>query len=221
MDAMADGILLLIAIANLLALFYLLFLHLPWVLVQILKKARRKEPLEDDALALVAFILAVGGTGWIERTGWPDWVVYYVPVGITLLVFDWVIGTALFAWTKTLRKLESLRDTPDGLDYTLSLVRWGGPIRRLVRGKKAKAVFGFVPRYEMAVFRGRDVSNLYCVFHFADKATAEKMYHKIAQAIMEDGLRGEPLAGVMRNANQTKVDGRWAANWEPMVGKIM
>jgi hypothetical protein len=118
-----------------------------------------------------------------------------------------------------MRKLESLRDTPDGLDYTLSLVRWGGPIRRWVEGQKAKAVFGFVPRYEMGVLRRVDVSNPYCVFHFADKATAEKMYHKIAQAIMEGGLRGEPLARVMRSADQTKVDGRWAASWEPMVEK--
>ncbi len=89
----------LIVIANLLALFYLL-LYLSMVLFRILQKARRGEPLRADAVALVALILAFGSTGWIERMGWPAWVVYYVPVGIILLAFNWVIGTALFMWAR-------------------------------------------------------------------------------------------------------------------------
>jgi len=87
-------------IANLLALFYLLLLHLPMVLLHIIQKARSGEPLQADAVALVALILAFGGTAWIERMGWPAWVVYYIPVGIILLAFDWVIGTALFIWAR-------------------------------------------------------------------------------------------------------------------------
>jgi len=90
----------LMVIANLLALFYLLLLHLPMVLLHIIQKARSGEPLQADALALVALILAFGGTAWIERMGWPAWVVYYIPVGIILLAFDWVIGTALFIWAR-------------------------------------------------------------------------------------------------------------------------
>jgi len=90
----------LLVIANLLALFYLLLLHLPMVLIRIIQKARRGEPLQADAVALVALILAFAGTAWIERSGWPAWVVYYVPVGIILLAFDWVVGTALFMWAR-------------------------------------------------------------------------------------------------------------------------
>jgi hypothetical protein len=95
-----DALMALIVIANLLALFYLLLLHLPMVLFRIIQKARRGEPLQADAVALVSLILAFGVTGWIERRGWPTWVVYYVPFGIILLVFDWVIGTALFMWAR-------------------------------------------------------------------------------------------------------------------------
>lgn len=86
-------------IINSLVFFYVL-LHLSMMLFHIIRKARSGEPLQADAVALVALILAFGVTGWIERAGWPAWVVYYVPFGIILLVFDWVIGTALFMWAK-------------------------------------------------------------------------------------------------------------------------
>lgn len=102
----------LISIANLLALFYLLLLHLPMVLFRTIQKARRGEPLQAEAVALVALIFAFAGTGFIERSGWPAWMVYYVPFGIILLVFDWVIGTALFMWAKV-RPQELEQPTPD------------------------------------------------------------------------------------------------------------
>ena len=116
-----------------------------------------------------------------------------------------------------MRKLEALRNTPDGCDYTLSLVPWG-LMRRWTQGREAKTVFGFVPRYELGILHGVDVFNPYCVFHFADKATAKEMYHKIAQAIIQDGLHGKPLASVVRYADPKKVDARWVPSWEPMVG---
>lgn len=103
-----------------------------------------------------------------------------------------------------MKKLEALRNTPDGRDYTLSLVPWG-LLRRLAEGSKTKAIIGFVPRYELAILRGTDAFNPYSVFHFANKSTAEEMYHKIAQAIMQDGLNGNSLASVIRDADSSKV----------------
>lgn len=114
-----------------------------------------------------------------------------------------------------MRKLEALRNTPDDLDDTLSLVPQG-LIWRWTHGQEAKAVFGFVPRYELGILRGRDVFDPYCVFHFADKATAKEMYHKIAQAIIQGGLYGKPLAKVVQDADPKKVDARWAPSWQPM-----
>jgi hypothetical protein len=113
-----------------------------------------------------------------------------------------------------LRKLEGLRNTPDGCDYALSLIPWG-LYRRFVRGKEAKAAMGFVPRYELAVMRG---INIYpeCVFHFADRKIAEDMYHKIAQTIIQDGLYGQPLANIMCNADPRHFSARWAGTWRPM-----
>jgi hypothetical protein len=88
-----------------------------------------------------------------------------------------------------MRKLESLRNTPDGRDYTLSLVPWSW-MRRLTQGRKAKAVFGFIPHYELGILPGLNVFDPYCVFHFADRATAKEMYNKIAQAIYLACSRG-------------------------------
>jgi hypothetical protein len=116
-----------------------------------------------------------------------------------------------------MRRLEAVRNTPDGRDYTLSLVPWG-LVRRLAQGREAKAVFGFVPHYELGIVPGRDFFNPYCVFHFADKATAEGMYHAIAQAIIQDGLHGKPLASIVHRADPKKVDARWAPSWQPMAG---
>lgn len=113
------------------------------------------------------------------------------------------------------RKLEALRNTPDSRDYTLSLVPWG-LMRRFAQGKGAKAVFGFVPRYELGILRGADVLSPYCVFHFADKLTANEMYHKIAQAILQDGLHGKALADAVRRCDPKKIDARWAPSWRPI-----
>lgn len=110
-----------------------------------------------------------------------------------------------------------LRQCQDWRDYTLSLVPWG-LMRRWTQGREAKAVFGFVPHYELGILPGLDVFNPYCVFHFADKATAEEMYHKIVQAIIQDGLHGKPLANIVRDADSRKVDARWAPSWQPMAG---
>jgi hypothetical protein len=102
------------------------------------------------------------------------------------------------------RKLEALRNTPDGRDYTLSLVPWG-LLRRWSEGSQAKIVFGFVPRYELAILSGTNVFAPCRIFRFVDKATAQEMYHKIAQAIMRDGLNGTALASVMGDADSEKV----------------
>lgn len=116
-----------------------------------------------------------------------------------------------------MRKLEALRNTPDGRDYTLSLVPWS-LMRRLTQGREAKAVFGSVPHYELGILPGFNVFDPYCVFHFADKDTTREMYHKIAQAISQDGLHGRPLASIVRDADPRKVDARWAPGWQPMAG---
>jgi hypothetical protein len=60
--------------------------------------------------------------------------------------------------------------------------------------------------------------NPFCVFHFADRNTAEYIYHKIAQAIIQDGICGKPLGKLMRAANPTKVSARvrYRRDWEPM-----
>jgi hypothetical protein len=89
-------------------------------------------------------------------------------------------------------------------------------MRRWSHGQEAKAVFGFVPHYELAILRGFDILNPYCVFHFADNATAKEMYHKIAQAIIQGGLHGRHLASVVCDADPKKVDARWAPSWQPM-----
>src|SRR5215469_1501720 len=122
-----------------------------------------------------------------------------------------------------MRKLAALRNMPDGCDYTLSLVPWGGLMRRWAEGREAKTLFGFVPRYELGILPGidafnPDVLNPCCIFHFAGRATAEEMFHKIAQAIIQDGLHGKPMASIVRDADPTKVDARWAPSLQPMAG---
>ncbi len=108
-----------------------------------------------------------------------------------------------------MRKLGTIQDSPDGRDYTISLVPWG-LLKRWAKGREAKPVFGFVPRYEMGIMRRRDFLHPFCVFHFADKATAQQMYDKIAHALIHDGLHGMLLARVVRNADPKKVSSRWA-----------
>jgi hypothetical protein len=105
-----------------------------------------------------------------------------------------------------MRKLEALRNTPDNRDYTLSLVPWG-LMRRLACGQKAKAVFGFVPRHELAVFHKANFVRPCAIFHFANKAIADEMYHKIAQAILRGGIYA-PF-NLAQNADPKKVRAEW------------
>jgi hypothetical protein len=116
-----------------------------------------------------------------------------------------------------MRKLGAIRNTPAGLDYTLSLAPWG-LMMRWAKRREAKAVFAFVPRYELGILQGVDVFKPYCVFHFADRARAEEMYHKIAQAIIQGGLHGKPLVSIVRDADPMRVDARSAPSWQPMAG---
>jgi hypothetical protein len=118
------------------------------------------------------------------------------------------------------RKLEALRDTPDGRDYMLSLAPWSF-MRRLGQGRQAKAFFRFAPRYELAVLRGigsADLVNPCCVFRFADKTTAQKMYHEIAQAILQDGLSGG--VRIALNAAPRTVDVQWDEDWREETDRL-
>jgi hypothetical protein len=76
-------------------------------------------------------------------------------------------------------------------------------MRRLAQGRQAKAFFGFVPRYELAILP-QGTGSFYPSFlaHFADKATAEVMYHRIAQAIIQGGVYGEALRSILREGNR-------------------
>jgi hypothetical protein len=81
-------------------------------------------------------------------------------------------------------RLQAIRDTPDG-DFTLSEVSYG-LIRGLMYAREAKEVFGFKPKYELVVTRGRDVTNPICVFHYRNK----RAFDLIAGAIIADGIYG-------------------------------
>lgn len=202
----------LIVIANVLALLYLLC-SISMAMLGIIQKARRREPLQDDALALVAFALAVAGTGLIERTGWPGFVVYYVPFGIILLVFDLVIGTALFAWLMPNPVANALRASSSGtgarmrrlerveidgeIEAFMSLVPWG-LLRRWLSARKARRTgikMMFVPKYELAVFRDQPhlVMGQALLFRFRNKTRALEGYHKVTKALREDGYWGDPV----------------------------
>src|SRR5262245_9035047 len=57
----------------------------------------------------------------------------------------------------------------------------------------------FIPRYQLAIARDQAIPfKPYCVFHFADETTARYMYDKIAQAIIQDGILGKPLAKLIK-----------------------
>lgn len=78
-----------IAILSLIALGYLLFLHLPMVLVRfVFGKAKH-----EDGMALAALVLALFGAFSLS---------YWLPqlrpwMGLMALVFDYVAGTVFFA----------------------------------------------------------------------------------------------------------------------------
>jgi len=77
--------------------------------------------------------------------------------------------------------------------YILSIVKWGFLRRRAGRGTSLQQ-YGFVPRYEMAVYKASDnlrpasLNEPVLVLHFKDKIRMEEVRHMIAHAIREGGL---------------------------------
>jgi hypothetical protein len=107
-------------------------------------------------------------------------------------------------------RLQAIRGTPDG-DLALSDVSWGR-IRRLVFRRKAKEVFGFVPKYELIVMHRIDVMNPICTFHYRDK----RAFDLIARAIIEDGIYGKSIQELLQRF-PGDIRGTWMPNTKPML----
>lgn len=85
------------------------------------------------------------------------------------------------------------------VDPYMSLVPWGW-LRRWLSARKARRIGIkplFVPRYELAVFRGHPSRTLPSqpdlVFHFRDKSRALEAYDRVAQALIAGGCRGDQI----------------------------
>lgn len=113
-----------------------------------------------------------------------------------------------------LRKAEAIRDTPEG-DFILSLIPYG-LFRRAALGKLAKEAMGFSPKYELIIHRPGRTLDPICTFHFADRQTAETMYHRIAQTLIQDGVYGNLFPKMIRDAGPHGIDARWMPNLKPI-----
>ena len=105
-----------------------------------------------------------------------------------------------------MRRLERVEIEGEN-DAYMSLVPWGW-LRRWLSARKARRAgiqMMFMPKYELAVFRGHPNRTLPnspdLVFHFRDKSSAVEAYHKVAKALTEGGYFGDRLRALI-DANQ-------------------
>jgi hypothetical protein len=106
-------------------------------------------------------------------------------------------------------RCQAIRGIPDG-DLGISEISYG--LRGLLRRKEAKEVFGFVPKYELAVMDGTDVMHPICTFHYRDK----RAFDAIACAIIADGIEGKAIQELLQS-NPGDIRGTWMPDTTPMM----
>ena len=106
-----------------------------------------------------------------------------------------------------MRRLERV-EIEGEVDAYMSLAPWGW-LRRWHSARKARRMgieMMFVPKYELAVFRGPPSQTLPnqpdLVFRFRNKSSALAGYHKVAGTLIEGGYRGDPVRALFYENQQ-------------------
>jgi len=83
---------------------------------------------------------------------------------------------------------------------------------RLLHRREVREIFGFIPKYELAVMRRMDVTRMICTFHYRDK----RAFDWIACAIIEDGIYGKAIQELLQSV-PGDIRGTWMSSMQPMM----
>ena len=109
-------------------------------------------------------------------------------------------------------RLQAIRGTPNG-NLVLSEVWYGFNLHKLLHRKKVREIFGFIPKYELAVMRGLNVRRCtICTFHYRDKGA----FDLIACAIIADGIYGKAIQELLQSC-PGDIRGTWMPSMQPMM----
>ncbi len=173
--------------------------------------------------AVVCISFASITAGLAKKRGQPP--IKWWCLALILPLFAWIVlftsrnglpqGGGKRRTSPSMRKLEAIGNTPDG-DLCLSLFPCGFFWRTFGQGKFWADIMTFPPRYGLVICRPEHLLDPICTVYFANRKLAETMYHRIAQALIQDGVYGKLFPKIIHDAGSDGIDARWVPNLKPI-----